>query len=347
MKTTLSIVIPAYNVQKYIARTLFSILAQNSSQVEIIIVNDGSNDQTEQVVSGVMENSDNRNVALYSNTNGGVSSARNFGMERANGEFVYFLDGDDYVADDFIGSILDLVERHKPQIMHWPYDLVDETGGALSRFPYRAELTSNKTGLETLDSILRKNETRVWTGSIAYRRDFLMQNKIRYTAGCTMGEDLEFIFKSLSYANSVLFTGNLRTYYVQRPASVSSAYSIRKFDAVLALERVRDHFLRLNTPEYLSLAEHFDEYEILHYYTGTYRMCLQYLISENRMRASIALNILSSEIDQFYPGLRERVSTMMNSRRRKLLPDRIDVFRISPILYLHLSRLNDRVPVLD
>lgn len=343
MKIELSIIIPAYNVEDYIERTLSSVLSQNSGNIEILVINDGSTDRTEQVVRKAIEQSGAYNVTLHSKTNGGVSSARNFGLERSTGEYVYFLDGDDYLADHFIISILDLIGRHKPQVLHWQYDLVDEAGITISRFPYKIETVSGRTGLETLNAILLERSTRIWTGSVAYRRELLMEHSLSYTDGCVVGEDLEFIFMALSYAQSVLFTDTVKTYYVQRSSSVINTYSIRKFDAVLALGRVHHHFFCLNTPEYRLLAKRFDEYEILHYYTGTYRMCLQYLISDRKMSASAAVRQLSREIDRLYPGMREEMSSKMKSRKKKILPDRIDIFRYSPYLYLHLSKLSERL----
>ncbi len=339
MKTIVSIIIPAYNVEKYIGHTLSSLLAHNSSAIEILIINDGSSDQTEQVINKTVERSGARNVMVFSKANGGVSSARNFGLDRASGEYVYFLDGDDYVADDFIDSMLTLLDRHKPQALHWPYDLVDEAGAVVRRFPYKADVASPRTGLETLNSILLDRSTRIWTGSIAYRRDLLTDHKLRFTQGCTVGEDLEFIFTALTYARSVLFSDQMKTFYLQRPSSLISTYSIRKFDAVPAMERVRDHFLHLSTPEYLLLAKHLDAYEILHYYAGTYRMCLEYLAGQGEKRAA---HVLSSEIDRLYPGMRDQIAQMMRARKKKRFPDRIDVFRISPVLYMHLSRLTQR-----
>lgn len=336
-----SIIIPAYNVEKYIARTLLSILSQNNGGIEVIVVNDGSTDQTAMVTASVLAGSRIANTSVFTKENGGVSSARNYGFDKAKGEYVFFLDGDDYVADGFVGSVMELLEKCKPQVVHWPYDLVNEKGSVLNEYPYNTEGIVTKTGAETLSAILLERSTRIWTGSIAYNRKFLEENQIRFTPGCAVGEDLEFIFLALSYAQSVLSTNRIKSNYLQRPASVMSTHSIRKFDAILALGRVRDHFLRLKDPEYAYLAKHFNDYEILHYYAGTFRLCLQHLVNGEKKRASAAIKQLYEEIENLYPGMNEEIAHKMRNRWKKGLPDRIDVFRFSPLLYLYLSRFTD------
>ena len=340
-----SIIIPAYNVELYIEKTISSILEQNNSNIEIIIVNDGSKDKTEQVVKRIAESSCIQNIFLYTKENNGVSSARNYGLEKAKGKYVYFLDGDDYISSGFVDALIGLIKKYDSQIIHWPYDLVNEAGNVISSFPYSKEPVLEKTGLAVLNSILLEKSTRIWTGSAAYNKSFLNQNDVQYTNGCRVGEDLELIFKSLAYADSVLFTDQLKTYYLQRPASVMSRYSLTKFDAVYALQRTRDLFLTFDTPEYLLLAKHTDEYEILHFYTGTYRKCLQYLVEHDKMQASHAMKQLNKEIDARYPDLGKEVTEKINSRKRKLIPDKLDIFRLSPILYLYLSKFSDKKAV--
>ena len=90
-----SVIVPVYNVEKYIARCLTSLVNQTIEDLEIIVVNDGSKDNSEQIIKEFKK--DYKNIIYVKKENGGLSSARNFGLIYATGEYVAFLDSDDYV----------------------------------------------------------------------------------------------------------------------------------------------------------------------------------------------------------------------------------------------------------
>lgn len=341
--TKLSIVVPAYNVADYIPATLNAILRQNSNHIEVIVVDDGATDHTAQVVRDVLATSDAVNFTLLSKPNGGVSSARNHGLAHATGEYVLFLDGDDYIADGFVGQFLLLTEQAQPDLIHWPYDQVDEDGRVMAPFEYPAPPQSVRPGLTVLESMLYQRSTRACTISIAFRRELLTQHALRFTEGCRYGEDAELIYQALSHADTVLFTEHLRSLYVQRATSVMGSYSVRRFDAVEAMERVRDAWQTRPEPQVQKLAAYFDSHEILHYYAGSYRLSLQHLVDAEGMRAGQAMRKLNKDMDTQYPGLRERMRVLLATRRHGPLPDRLDVFRWSPRLYMGLSRWSDRL----
>lgn len=102
-QTVISIIIPAYNSEDCIKRCLDSITSQNTAGAEIIVVNDGSADNTESICSEYVKNHDN--IHLISISNSGVSVARNTGIEKAEGKYIAFVDADDYVANDYIDTL--------------------------------------------------------------------------------------------------------------------------------------------------------------------------------------------------------------------------------------------------
>lgn len=337
----LSFVIPAYNVERHISSTLASLLKQPDDRIEIIVVNDGSTDRTEEVAHDFFRTHSHLNARVLTQPNAGVSSARNAGLEQASGAYVVFLDGDDYISDRFINRFEAVINKYsRPQIVHWPYDLVNEQGAAILPFPYQT-VAAPQSGIDTLDAIILHRKTRIWTGSVAYRRDFLANNRLYYTVGCAAGEDLEFTFKALSHADSVVFSDGPRSYYVQRSGSVMGSYNIRKFDAVQAMDRLSDHFASLQDPAFSALAKRVYDYDALHFYVGTYRMCLQRLVDVQGLSVKSAVRQLDGELDQAYPGMRRHVTARMSARKKRGLPDKIDIFRRSPHLYLSLSRWSD------
>lgn len=129
MNAVISVVVPAYNSEKTIKKCLLSILNQTYKDLEVIVVNDGSSDSTEQLCRSIAAN-DNR-VNIITIPNGGVSHARNVGIDNATGEFITFVDSDDYIDSDMYQILLSLFEWDI-DIVHCSYKNVDKTGDVLS-----------------------------------------------------------------------------------------------------------------------------------------------------------------------------------------------------------------------
>lgn len=108
----ISVVIPLYNKEKSITTTLESVLAQSYTDYEVIVVDDGSTDNSVSVVESIISSFQHSNIQLFSKPNGGVSSARNFGIEKSRGEYVAFLDGDDVWDKDFLKSMAELIDEY-------------------------------------------------------------------------------------------------------------------------------------------------------------------------------------------------------------------------------------------
>lgn len=339
MSIALSVIIPAYNAEAFIGRTLSSLLTQMDGGVEILVVNDGSQDDTAKAVEEIISGNPGARVALLGKPNGGVSSARNWGLERAEGTFVFFLDADDWVSDTFIENLLPLLQSNSVDMVYWPFDLVNEQGITLQPFPYPAASPPLGTGLATLESILLNRSTRICAISAAYKRAFLLKHNLQYTVGCTAGEDLEFTYSALSLAQKTLYTDRLTSYYLQHTASAMHSYNIKKFSAVRALERLRDRLLNQENPEFDAIIRHIENFDIPHSYAGTYAMCLRHLMDAEKLRPGAAIKRLDGEIDALFPGLGGQIKQMLAKRPRKALPDKLDLFRLSPLLYARLSGL--------
>lgn len=118
----ISVIVPVYNGEKTVERCIRSIQNQTYLDLQIIVVNDGSTDRTEEVLR-VLEKKDNRIKAVSIN-NGGVSHARNVGIDNAEGDYITFVDSDDYIAEDMYESLLRLSEKYNAQIVHCSYQNV-------------------------------------------------------------------------------------------------------------------------------------------------------------------------------------------------------------------------------
>ena len=113
----LSVIVPVYNLENYISVTLESCLRQDipSDEYEIICINDGSADKSEEIISQYTEKYPN--IRLYTQANAGVSAARNKGIDLANGKYIWFVDGDDIIADNCLKVILSAVEENDVDIL--------------------------------------------------------------------------------------------------------------------------------------------------------------------------------------------------------------------------------------
>lgn len=114
MNSLISVIIPIYNVEEYLVRCVNSILNQTYDNMEIILVDDGSPDNSGKIADELAER-DNR-IIVYHKKNGGLSDARNFGVSKANGEYITFIDSDDYVADDYVEYLYSLIRENNADI---------------------------------------------------------------------------------------------------------------------------------------------------------------------------------------------------------------------------------------
>ena len=110
----ISIIVPVYNVEKYIVRCLESILSQTYKNIEVIIVNDGSVDKSGEICERYAKK-DNR-IKLINKSNGGLSDARNKGIDQANGIYITFVDSDDYISQNYVEILYKLIKENNADI---------------------------------------------------------------------------------------------------------------------------------------------------------------------------------------------------------------------------------------
>ena len=117
-----SVIIPAYNIEDYIGRCLDSIISQTYKNLEIIVVDDGSRDYTGEILDNYAKK--DRRIKVIHKENGGVSSARNKGIEAAEGDYIGFIDGDDLIEPGMYKTLVDLLEEENADIAHCGYQMV-------------------------------------------------------------------------------------------------------------------------------------------------------------------------------------------------------------------------------
>lgn len=220
----LSVIVPIYNIASYIDRCVRSILRQGSAVKEILLVDDGSTDDSGSICDA-LEKQEERIRALHK-PNGGLSDARNFGMRHATGEYLLFLDGDDYLADGACESILQDAGRFHPDIVIGRVDFLHRFK-TMQRWEQAidAHFTFHRpyTGKQYLSTCLRYGGLRVEIGRHLYRTAFLRDNHFSFRQGL-VHEDQDFTPRVLLRAQQVILADQVFYHYDnRRPDSIMNS----------------------------------------------------------------------------------------------------------------------------
>lgn len=190
------------------------------------------------------------NFRLLQKNNGGVSSARNYGLNNSKGEFVLVLDGDDYISPYFVEVIEKTTKSKKLDIAYWNFEYVpDKDPEKFSSFNIDSIILEIDNVNKILEKFLVSRTLPLWTASIIYSREFLKKNELYFMVGCSNGEDQEFIIKSFVNAQDIYYINEILSFYVQRQGSISNSYNINRFDAINALQRSRATLIKSNELE--------------------------------------------------------------------------------------------------
>ena len=215
----ISVIIPAYNVEKYVEKTLKSLKDQTFKDFEAIIINDGSTDNTEKIIKEVLQDT-KFHWKLINQENQGVSVARNRGIIESKGEYICFLDADDYYHPTFLEKMYNKSKENNYDVVFCNYALVTEKGKIISIRKLPTEFIDvSLDGKKVLELVL-ENKLRICVASYICKKDFIIHNKIFYTKGSLFGPDREFWMKALFHAESVNNVPEILMYYVQRKGSV-------------------------------------------------------------------------------------------------------------------------------
>lgn len=224
MEKLLSIIIPVYNGEKFINNALNSVFNCKRNDYEIIVVNDGSTDKTAEICKNYKDYSQ---FTAYNLKNGGVSSARNFGIEKAKGKYVTFLDVDDEYFENSLEKAMNNLENHMVDLIMFPYSITNEQGEILSDVDIFAD---EEPSLKEVFLTFSNSSNMNYCWGKFYNRDYIIRNNVKFDTDLAIGEDVEFeveFFKS----NPTIFYDKVRLVkYRQNDSSVMHSYDYRRFD---------------------------------------------------------------------------------------------------------------------
>ena len=236
-----SIILPVYNAQSHLARCVESICAQTYQNIEIIILNDGSKDQSLPVCEEFRQK--DPRILLVDKANSGVSDTRNLGLKLASGKYVEFVDSDDYLDPDFTERLVAAAEENEADFVIAPYKMVIPAGASkpeqvldkiqdelgvmsVARPPEVREYGFLPAGVYDKDTFALRlmDKPASYFYSVLwnklYRRDILTGNDIQFVSEMRWAEDLVFNLRYIQYAERFVAIDKPGYYYVQNPQSI-------------------------------------------------------------------------------------------------------------------------------
>lgn len=230
----ISVVVPVYNTAAYLPKCLDSILNQTFGDFELLIVNDGSKDDSQKVIDEYVVK-DQRVVSIIKE-NGGLSDARNVGIEQAKGEFIAFIDSDDYIDSEMFQQMIQLSDEHQSEIVFCDLVKVDENGNEFRDLPQSPQLPSKIILKEDLTIF---GEMSCFACNKIFKRSLF--EKHRFQKGIHF-EDIELIPK-LVLDSTIISKINQPFYkYFERQDSITKTHTRKGLDMFIAVENVTAYF---------------------------------------------------------------------------------------------------------
>lgn len=245
----ISIIIPVYNVEKYLSRCLESILSQSLKEIEIIVVNDGSTDNSLEICR-YYEKKDSR-IIVIDKKNEGVSVARNTGIENASGKYIGFVDPDDWIEKNMYENMYNTIEKYKCCIAFCNYSKDSRLGSTIKTLKFNKdflgkldiinELIANMIGIEDILPKYYNVMGCVWR--CLYRRDFIEKFNLRFTPGITIMEDLIFSVQALIYCDKSCIDHGVYYHYMKNKSSSLHKYNKKMWHDLVVVHNKLEEIL--------------------------------------------------------------------------------------------------------
>lgn len=217
----LSIIVPVYNVKKYINECLDSLISQDISdkEYEIICIDDGSTDGSRDILDEFANKY--RNIVVINKSNGGVSSARNCGINKAKGKYIWFVDSDDFITKNILSDIFSVLNNNSPDLL----------------FVKPIAFNDGEDTLKYKEKIIEENETTNeyidWLWTRLYKKSIIDDSKIRFNTNISFAEDHMFCTMLNPYINKIITYDKVGYFYRRRPNSLSTTATKDKLDILI------------------------------------------------------------------------------------------------------------------
>ena len=210
----ISVIVPVYNVEKYLSKCLDSIIKQQYPDIEVIVVDDGSTDNSSEIIKEYVYRNDK--IKYYKKENGGLSDARNYGVKKATGDYICFIDSDDYIDKKLFERIKCYIDKDY-DVIKYKIVTVNEDGSSIEK--HDGPVFDNKTGPEAFNILYASDEYLQPAVLYFIKKSFWDDNNLVFPVG-KYHEDFAIIPLIILKAKSVASTDLYGYYYVQSSTSI-------------------------------------------------------------------------------------------------------------------------------
>ncbi len=250
-KMKVSVIVPVYNVEQYLSKCLDSLVNQTLPEIEILVVNDGSPDNSQAIIDDYAARYPDK-IRAFIKENGGLSDARNFGVRYATGEYLMFVDSDDYVSADMCEKLYNKAVAEAADVTACNFYTVSESNIKEKLFLKTADFFGNN--IETCPELLLECKSYAWNK--LYRKDWFVENHFAFPVGQWF-EDSAVVYNMLYLANKIAVVEDCLYFYrIDRDGSITNTINDKVFDIFLSCESIMQ-FYRAHTQseQVLAVAE--------------------------------------------------------------------------------------------
>ena len=294
-----SIIVPFYNVEKYIEKCLQTLVNQTLEDIEIILVNDGSKDNTIDIVKKYQKEYPQKIIYLEKE-NGGLSDARNYAIPYAKGEYIAFLDSDDYVETTMYQEMYEIAQKENSDMVECNF---------IWEYPNKSRIDIGTT-YNGKHEMLEKVRVVAWNKLI--KREILEKSKVQFPKGCRY-EDVEFTYKLIPYLEKVSFCKTPMVHYIQRTGSITNIQNKRNAEIFDVMQHVIDYYKEKGLYE--------EYYQELEYVYVRYAFCSSFLrivkIKDSKIRKEL-LEMTWNKVYTNFPDWKKNEILNKNKSKKNL-----------------------------
>lgn len=215
----ISVIVPVYNTEKYIEKCLKSILNQTMNDIEIIVVNDGSTDNSEKIIKEIEKNNNTKiQIKYFKKENGGLSDTRNYGVKKATGKYISFIDSDDYIDKNLYRNLEEYINKDI-DVIKFKMQTVDENHKTIEKLD--GPVFETTTGEKAFENLCVKDTFLDVACIYLYKREYFIKNDFKYMLN-TYHEDFGLTPLVIIQAKTLVSTKYFGYYYLQRENSITS-----------------------------------------------------------------------------------------------------------------------------
>ncbi|MDQ0783482.1 glycosyltransferase family 2 protein [Chryseobacterium sp. W4I1] len=230
-----SVIVPVYNVENYLVKCLDSLVKQSLQNIEILVVNDGSTDSSALIIEEYAAKFPEK-IKAFTKENGGLSDARNFGLDRASGEYIGFVDSDDYVTETMFEEMLQLAEKYQAKMVICNIQKVDQDGEVTQKL---TQIPNMPEKIELEDHFSVFSDLSYFACNKLFKKE-LFDDK-RFKKGVHF-EDIQLIPQLLLECRVLAQTQNFHYQYLERTDSITKTHTEKGLDILKAVKDVESVF---------------------------------------------------------------------------------------------------------